>query len=67
MSVLNQAANYTLHVETREDETGLWLCVDDGATSIPIAKFISEEAVELYHRATHAAFVKAHTMGRMGI
>jgi hypothetical protein len=67
MSLLNQFANHTLHVESREDADGIWLCVDDGETSTPIAEFVSEEAVALFHRATHAAFIKAHTMGRMGI
>lgn len=58
---------YTLHVETRDDKQGIWLCLDNGLESIPIARFTSEKAAEQYKQAIDIAFVKAHTMGRMGI
>ena len=58
---------YTLHVEVRDDEPGIWLCLDDGYASDPIATFISEEAAEKFKQAMNVAFAKAHTMGRMGI
>ena len=58
---------YTLHIEEREDEDGIWLCVDNGQQSIPVAQFVSEESIELFRKAVQIAFVKAHTMGMMGI
>ena len=59
--------NHTLHVETRDNETGIWLCLDDGFESIPIAKFVSERAVEQYNHAVAITFVKSHAMGRFGL
>ena len=57
----------TLTVERREDVDGLWLCVENGVTSEPIARFVCESAAAAFHRATSLAYQKAHTMGRMGI
>jgi hypothetical protein len=60
--------NYTLHVEIRDDgKKGIWLCLDDGVSSIPIARFVSEKAAEQYKQAVNLSFAKAHQMGRMGI
>jgi hypothetical protein len=57
----------TFTVETRDDADGLWLCVENGFASEPIAQFVSESAVAAFHRANSLAYKKAHTMGRMGI
>jgi hypothetical protein len=57
---------YTLHVETLEDNPGIWLCLDNGFEAIPIAKFVSEQAAEDYKRAVALAFAKSHEMGRSG-
>lgn len=57
----------TLHIETRPDTDGIWLCLDDGHTSTPLARFTDEQAVSRYIQAQQLAFQKAHTMGLMGI
>ena len=57
----------TLTVETRDDEEGLWLCVDTGKQSTPIARFISYEAVTAFIEANSLSFRKAYAMGKMGI
>jgi len=58
---------YTLHVETRDDKSGIWLCLDNGKEAIPLARFVSASAAEKYKQAVAMAFVKAHQMGRAGI
>jgi hypothetical protein len=58
---------YTLHVQTRDDETGIWLCLDNGFETIPVARFVSEEAAEQYKHAICIATMKAHANGRFGI
>lgn len=58
---------YTLNVETRDDKSGIWLCLDDGLEAIPIARFVSASAAEKYKQAVNIAFVKAHAMGKSGI
>jgi hypothetical protein len=58
---------YTLHVETRDDVDGIWLCLDNGMEAIPIARFESAEAAAMYTRAAAVAFAKGHAMGKFGI
>jgi hypothetical protein len=58
---------YTLHVETRDDKSGIWLTLDNGFESIPIARFVSADAAEKYKKATAIAFAKGHAMGKFGI
>lgn len=64
---MNKYQHYTLHVETIDDVEGVWLCLDDGQHSEPLASFLTEEAAEKFKQALNATFTKAHTMGRMGI
>lgn len=58
---------YTLNVETIDGDDGAWLCLDDGKTSVPLARFVSVEAADRYKRAVAVAFAKAHQMGRARI
>lgn len=60
-------SNWTLHVQTLDGKKGVWLCLDNGEETIPIAKFLSMKAAEQYKEAVSVAFIKAHTMGLMGI
>jgi hypothetical protein len=57
----------TLTVEHRDDADGVWLCVENGFVSEPIAQFVSESAVAAFHHANNLAYRKAHATGRMGI
>jgi hypothetical protein len=58
---------YTLHVETRDDKSGIWLMLDNGFEAIPIARFVSASAAEKYKHAAAVAFAKGHAMGKFGI
>jgi hypothetical protein len=60
-------STWTLHVQTLDGKKGIWLCLDNGVETIPLAKFLSMKAAEQYKAAVSAAFIKAHTMGVMGI
>lgn len=67
MTIFLPQTTYVLHVETRDDADGIWLCLDDGVVSIPLAQFVSEHAAEQYKQALNYAVMKAHAMGRFGV
>ncbi len=57
----------TFTIETRDEISGIWLCVDDGASVTPLAEFISEAEVRKFLAAQNWYFCKAQAMARLGI
>jgi hypothetical protein len=57
---------YTLTTENFGGED-IFLCIDDGKTSKPIAKFMDVADVQLFHSVLNKKWQVAQTQGRMGI
>lgn len=59
--------SYTFATETISGRKGIYLCIDDGKSSRPLAKFLTEEDVTLFHAQLQQNWMVAQTQGRMGI
>lgn len=57
----------TLNVESRPDTAGVWLCLDNGNESVPLAQFVSKDAAEQFKHALNIACMKSHAVGASGI
>ena len=55
----------TLIVERHSNE--LWLCLDDGAQSVLLARFNGQQAVDAFKEVFRRSLASAKAAGEMGI
>lgn len=65
MNIANDPRTFT--VETMEGRQGVFLCIDNGKTSIPIAKFLPNIDTNVLWDVLSLHWKVAQTQGRMGI
>lgn len=58
---------FTFTTETLPDREGVWLCIDNSQTLIPLARFESEDAVRCFNEALALARSVSHAQGQLGI
>lgn len=65
MNIVNDGRTFT--VETVEGRSGVFLCINDGKTSKPIAKFLPGIDTKVLWDVLSLHWKVAQTQGRMGI